>query len=556
MKNIFKTILCMMLVFITSFSVLSIAVSAKTVVDLPKTENVRIEMYPDGVNVIWEPNETNLKYQHIVYRSDSGKAGTWKKLATVEKYNFYYIDKTAVMGKKYYYTVKSYLKEEGTSAVHVSEMSGKHKATRTPHRGELISTTNCGKGVLVKWPGLPTYNDGYIIYRSTENKAGTWTKIATIKNGETGTYTDNKVSVGETYYYSIKYYKTANGKNICGKASSSKKCTIKDVAVPQNLKVEYEGEKVKICFDKVPATRGYMIYRSETGKAGTWTKIIVTTTNSKTEFYDETAKLGTKYYYTVKSYKNLNGKNIYSGNTKVVSIGPAIVALNNRVINLEGESNQLTLSFANPGIKNDDLKVFVNGDLFTYNVYNDVEKSKEFFEDKPVCVEQWYNTDAGIEFDVIRTGTGKATFKVQYARDESIHDEYIINCTESEFEKDTTEAETKINSAVHKVKEAKKLLEDGYDETTKDTNVVEHKNSVAVKELILSADKDISEAKQLVEKHKEEYSGKLDYQDLIFKIEKYESMFLIAKNKFEGDFNKEKTLESTIKYFDTIINYK
>ena len=62
MNKILKTMLCIILALITSFSVLSIVATAKTVVDLPKTENVRIDMYPDGVNVIWEPNDTNLKY--------------------------------------------------------------------------------------------------------------------------------------------------------------------------------------------------------------------------------------------------------------------------------------------------------------------------------------------------------------------------------------------------------------------------------------------------------------------------------------------------------------
>ncbi len=547
MKKI-KSLICFILVFITAFATMSIVVSARTVVDLPKTENVRIDMYPDGVNVIWEPTDTNLKYQHIVYRSDTGKAGTWKKLAIVEKYNFYYIDETAVMGKKYYYTVKSYLKEEGTSVVHVSEMSGKHKATRTPARGELSSTTNCGKGVLVKWTALPTYYDGYIIYRSTENKAGTWTKIVTIKNGKTGTYTDNKVSVGETYYYCIKYFKTVNGKNICGKASPSKKSTVKDVAVPQNLKVEYEGEKVNICFDKVPATRGYMIYRSESGKAGTWEKIIVTTTNSKTEFYDETAKLGTKYYYTVKSYKNLNGKNLYSGNAKVASIGPEIIALQDSEIKLEGKGRLIGICFDLKGINKEDVKIFIDGEEFTYEPH---ESDVEFFADKPFVFEMWGYTNDGVEFNILRTGTGSSTIRVQYVEDESIYAECKIICVASEYDKDLIEVENRQNSVNFKMAEAKKLLEEGYDETTKNTNVTEHKNIAQVKELVLSAEADYLEAKRLLEKHKEDNDGGIDYLDLVYWVNNCGPKFNSVKYMLEGKTERPTSLRIAVKFLET-----
>lgn len=556
MKKI-KSLICLVLVYITVFTTMTIAVSAKTVVDLPKTENVRIEMYPDGVSVIWEPSDTNLKYEHIVYRSNTGKAGTWKKLATVERYNFYYMDKTAVMGNKYYYTVKSYLKEEGTGVIHVSEMSGKHKVTRTPARGELISTTNCGKGVLVKWSTLPTYYDGYIIYRSTENKAGTWTKIAIIKNGKTGTYTDNKVSVGETYYYCIKYYKTVNGKNICGKASPSKKSTVKDVAVPQNLRTSYEywdDGKIVITFEKVPATIGYMVYRSESGKAGTWKKIIVTTTNSKTEFIDDTAKPDTKYYYTVKSYKNLNGKNLYSGNAKVASAGPDIICRKGKEIRIDSENRNAWLAFDLKGIREEDTKIFIDGEELTYR---DIDNFESFFEDKPFTLRTWGENTTGdqICFDIYRKGTGEGTIRVQYEKDERIFAECKIICVESESDKYIFEAGEKKDSVIAKVIEAEKLLKEGYDETTKDTNVADHKNIDKVRELVLSAEADIQEMKMLLDKHRENVDEGLDYNDLVLWVKSYESNLLVVKNKLEGEFTEEKTLENTINYFGKMTNY-
>lgn len=541
MKRIIKSVLCFMLTLITIFSVLSMVASAKTVVDLSKPENVRTELYPKGIAIIWEPTVESQNYRHIIYRSDTGKAGTWKKLVIVRDHKFYYIDETAVMGKTYYYTVKKYYEEPETSVVHVSEMSGKHKITAKPARWELSSTTNCGKGVLIKWAASASDFDGYVIYKSTENKAGTWTKIATIKNGDIGTYTDNKVSVGETYYYCIKTYRTVNGKNVYGQASPSKKSTIKDVAKPKNLTVEYEGEKVKITFDKVPATRGYMIYRSESGKAGTWTKIIVTTTNSKTEFYDETAKFGTKYYYTVKSYKNLNGKNLYSGNAKVATIGPQIICRTKETVTLEDRYDEHELVFRISGIDFSDLRIYVDGDEYTpkINSYH----SAEFFKDKAICDLGWGQGENELVFFVMRNRTGESTVRVEYAYDNSIYDECKFICIESEAEKDFVKVDELFASGLGKVRQARNLLADGYDYSMKDNDVTQHKNFTEVKELVLSANSDFNSAALILEEYNEDYINfGLDYRKIKINIDECVEITAKTLNSFDDDSGYSRSL--------------
>ncbi|MCC3868756.1 fibronectin type III domain-containing protein [Terrisporobacter mayombei] len=64
--------------------------------------------------------------------------------------------------------------------------------------------------VKVSW-NEAKYAGGYEIYRST-SKDGKYTKVATIKNGNTTSYTNRSLTKGRTYYYKIRAYKLVNEK--------------------------------------------------------------------------------------------------------------------------------------------------------------------------------------------------------------------------------------------------------------------------------------------------------------------------------------------------------
>ena len=280
--------------------------SVNAAVELSKPEIVGIRAENGVVFLEWyDYNEEFSGF--YVYRSESGKAGTWKRIATANE--MCYEDSSALPNKTYYYTVKTILKE-GKKVI-ASGSCAKEMVKTTLDRPVFSLAGNSGMGVLLKWDAIKGAA-GVIIYKSTTGKAGSWSKLKTVKNGKAGSYTDNKVEIGKTYYYCIKYWKTVDGKDYYSQSSKAYKLVIKDVAVPENFEVRATSEGMLISYSKVLATKGYAIFKSTSGKAGTWKKIAMTKSNNTLSYLDKEVVYGIDYYYCVKSYKNLNGKNIYS----------------------------------------------------------------------------------------------------------------------------------------------------------------------------------------------------------------------------------------------------
>lgn len=280
--------------------------SVNAAVELSKPEIVGIRAENGVVFLEWyDYNEEFSGF--YVYRSESGKAGTWKRIATANE--MCYEDASALPNKTYYYTVKTILKE-GKKVI-ASGSCAKEMVKTTLDRPVFSLAGNSGMGVLLKWDAIKGAA-GVIIYKSTTGKAGSWSKLKTVKNGKAGSYTDNKVEIGKTYYYCIKYWKTVDGKDYYSQSSKAYKLVIKDVAVPENFEVRATSEGMLISYSKVLATKGYAIFKSTSGKAGTWKKIAMTKSNNTLSYLDKEVVYGIDYYYCVKSYKNLNGKNIYS----------------------------------------------------------------------------------------------------------------------------------------------------------------------------------------------------------------------------------------------------
>lgn len=242
-----------------------------------------------------------------VYRSETGKAGTWKKVATTSEMSF--SDEGALPNKTYYYTLKTFIKDG--KVITASASCPKEKISNKLSRPVFSLAGNSGMGVLLKWDAIKGAA-GVIVYKSRTGEAGSWTKLKTVKNAKAGSYTDNNVEIGETYFYCFKYWKDVDGVKYYSQSSKSYKLTIKDVAVPENFEVKAVSDGMLITYDKVPATKGYVIYKSLTGEKGTWKKIATTKSNNTVSYIDKGVVYGVEYYYCVKSYKNLNGKNIYS----------------------------------------------------------------------------------------------------------------------------------------------------------------------------------------------------------------------------------------------------
>ncbi len=330
-----------------------------------------------------------------VYRSDTGKAKTWKKIAVTDA--MYYTDKTVTPTKTYYYTVKSYYKADGITVV--SESAPKWKVTTAVSKSSFSFFGNCGTGVLMKWDARKDIS-GVIIYRSRTGKAGSWEKIKTVKNNKAGSFTDTKVKIGETYYYCIKSYKTVNDKNYYSSSSKAYKKVISDVAVPQNFEVNARSDGMEITYNKVAGTKGYIIYRSFTGEAKTWKKIAVTTSNNTLSYVDTDVVNGVDYYYTVKSYKVLDGVTYAS---KPASAICETCKRGSLTINLS--VNEIVFSEL---LEKQTVRIYVDGapkyDTLKFEI-----------ADPTVAAAVWGNWNGNtIDLSVTRVGAGETTLRVYY----------------------------------------------------------------------------------------------------------------------------------------------
>lgn len=143
----------------------------------------------------------------------------------------------------------------------------------------------------------------YQIYRST-SKNGTYT-LMYIQKGTT--YTNTKAVAGTRYYYKVKVV-DANGNESEFSNRVSRLC---DLARP-NVSVTNVASsgKIKLTWKPIEGAVKYQIYRSTTGKDGSFKRIYTT---SKTTFTNTSTKAGVKYYYKVRAvHSNTNANSAFS----------------------------------------------------------------------------------------------------------------------------------------------------------------------------------------------------------------------------------------------------
>lgn len=69
---------------------------------------------------------------------------------------------------------------------------------------KLVSATGSASAIKVKWEKVSAAS-GYYVYRKVSG--GKWSKIGTVKNKNTITYTDKTAKAGKIYYYTVRAYK-------------------------------------------------------------------------------------------------------------------------------------------------------------------------------------------------------------------------------------------------------------------------------------------------------------------------------------------------------------
>ena len=244
-----------------------------------------------GIQVTWKEAAGAATYK--VYRKDATNT-KWTALTTTAT-GTSYVDKTAVAGVKYTYTVRG-VASDGKTLSPSYDKTGVSatmpKPVSRPANVKLVSAKAVSGGIQVTWQtaaGAATYK----VYRKDATNTK-WTALTTTATGTS--YVDKTAKAGVTYTYTVRGV-AKDGKTL---SPSHDKTGVSAVIAPAkvvlvNAKADSAG--ILVTWQKAAGAHSYQVYRKT---AGTGWKCIAKNIHD-TEWKDIDAAKGTKYIYTVRA---------------------------------------------------------------------------------------------------------------------------------------------------------------------------------------------------------------------------------------------------------------
>lgn len=236
--------------------------------------------------------------------------------ASIKKVTWKSSDKTVATVKKGVVTGVS----AGTVTITATTKNGKKKATCTvtvkPAKMVISVAKSHGyKATKLSWAPVANIT-GYRIYK--KNSKGKYKLIAKVPAG-TNYYVNYKLSTGSVYSYKIAAYRTVGVKNYIGVKSDEK--TVKVIPARPKIKsaTTIGAATIKLKWKKVQGASGYAIYR-KTGATGRFKRIKTIKKSSTVSYKNKKLETGVTYYYKMRAYRTVKGKNVYSIYSKTVAV--------------------------------------------------------------------------------------------------------------------------------------------------------------------------------------------------------------------------------------------
>ena len=274
---------------------------------------VSAKVVSGGIQVTWNEADGAAKYK--VYRKDAANT-VWRVIATVTGTS--YTDKTAKIGTKYNYTVRG-VGADGKTLSPGFDRTGVSATISAPTNVKLVGAKAVNGGIQVTWQqanGAVKYK----VYR--KDTANTdWKVIATVSSAS---YVDRTTKIGTKYTYTVRGV-AADGKTL---SPGYDKTGVSATAAPANVTMgsaKAVNSGIQVTWQRAEDAAKYRVYRKDAANTG-WKAIA---TVSDTSYVDKTAKIGTKYTYTVRGVA-ADGKTLSPGYDKTgvsATATPARVAL-------------------------------------------------------------------------------------------------------------------------------------------------------------------------------------------------------------------------------------
>ena len=175
------------------------------------------------------------------------------------------------------------------------------------------------------------FADGIEIYKSTDGKNYTLEKTLTkTELSKIGNKINTVAYTNEHNYYKVRAYKNVNGKKIYSEYSKIVEITGPTLKIPTLTEVGTGGDLEEMGRDykisNIDFADGIELYKSTTGNNYILEKSFTSTQLSQNNMTIKViAYVGEHNYYKVRAYKNVNGKKVYSGYSKIVDVtGPTL----------------------------------------------------------------------------------------------------------------------------------------------------------------------------------------------------------------------------------------
>lgn len=261
------------------------------------------------ITVTWNNVSGETKYE--LYMASS-KSGTYNKIAALNANTVSYTKSGLSTAKTYYFKVRTY-RTVGGKNTYTGYSAVKYGTTSTAAPA-ISSVTGGAKQATVKWNAVSGAN-GYVVYMSG-SASGAYSSVGTVSSQVTS-LTKTGLAEAKNYYFKVRAYRNGDGVKVYSPYSAVKYSGTA-TAVPAISKAAGGNKKVSVSWKNVSGETKYQLYMAE-GTSGKYS--LAATLNANTTTYAKTGlKAGTKYFFKIRTYRTVNGKNIYS------SFGAAVAA--------------------------------------------------------------------------------------------------------------------------------------------------------------------------------------------------------------------------------------
>lgn len=289
------------------------------VTPVPMTPALAVTAYTSSkITLGW--NQIPGASGYRIYRKVSG-SDSFKTIVTVKGGSkVSYTDKSVKAGTKYTYKMRAYTNVNGTKVW--GEYSAEQSVTPKMEAPAVTVSNVAQDRVTLTWKKV-SGAEGYKILRATSIN-GKYKKIKTINSTNTLSYTNTGLTTGNTYYYKVYAFCSANGKNVNGRKTEP--IAVQIVPEAPTVSTEAAGATaIKLTWNKVKMpskNTGYYIYQVVDGKDVRIKK----RSNKKAYYTINNLTPGQKYTFKVAAYvKTAGGEIAVGAHSAPVTVSPELL---------------------------------------------------------------------------------------------------------------------------------------------------------------------------------------------------------------------------------------